>query len=218
MRLFVGAILHAPYAARDGYGRWLSVPARNVIRWIHPDGWKDQRRRWQQLPDALRQLDQLRVHIPHVGLVRLVAADVVPTNPDELVAFRFLIPTGAASGARIHWPTLCEYGRESAALYRSYLSASAVLDHTAKKGEPLQAGSGQLARMVPTFHADDLARMAGYSKHRKSRQRAFAAFERLAAAGLIDLQPHGERWRILGPQAPVSEALNARKSLPPARL
>ena len=97
-------------------------------------------------------------------------------------------------------------------------AAAAVLDHTAKKGEPLRAGSGQLARMVPTFHADDLARMAGYSKHRKSRQRALTAFERLAAEGLIDLQPRGERWRIPGPQAPVSEAVSARPSLPSARL
>ena len=194
------------------------MPARDVIRWLHPDGWKDQRRRWQQFPDALRQLDQLRVHIPHVGLVRLVAADVVPTNPDELVTFRFVIPTGAASGARIHWPTLCQYGRESAALYRAYLSACAVLDHTATNGEPLRAGSGRRTRLVPTFTTDELGRMAGLSQHRESRRRACAAFERLDADGLIDLQPHGERWRILGPQAPVSEALNARKSLPPARL
>ena len=133
--------------------------------------------------------------------MRLVAADVIPRRPEERVAFRFVIPTGAASGARVDWPTLCEYGRESAALYRAYLSASAVLDHTAKKGEPLQAGSGQLARMVPTFHADELARMAGYSEHRQSRQRALAAFERLADDSVIDLQPFGNGWRILGPQA-----------------
>ena len=200
LRLFVGAILHAPYAARDGYGRWLMLPARDVIRWLHPDGWKNQRSRWRQFPDALRQLDQLRITIPGGDLVRLVAVDRLPAGPDGVVAFRFLIPTGAASGARVDWPTLCEYGRESAALYRAYLSASAVLDHTAKKGEPLQAGSGQLERMVPTFAADELARMAGYCDDRKSRQRALAAFGRLAEDSVIDLQPVGNRWRILGPQ------------------
>ena len=200
LRLFVGAILHAPYAARDGYGRWLMLPASDVIRWLHPDGWKNQRSRWRQFPDALRQLDQLRVYIPGTGSVRLVAADVIPRSPEERVAFRFVIPTGAASGARVDWPTLCEYGRESAALYRAYLSASAVLDYTAHKGEPARAGGGQLERMVPTFAADELARMAGYCQDRKSRQRALAAFGRLADDGVIDLQPFGNGWRILGPQ------------------
>ena len=200
LRLFVGAILHAPYAARDGYGRWLMLPASDVIRWLHPDGWKNQRSRWRQFPDALRQLDQLRIYIPGTGSVRLVAADVIPRSPEERVAFRFVIPTGAASGARVDWPTLCDYGRESAALYRAYLSASAVLDHTARKGEPARAGGGQLERMLPTFAADELARMAGYCQDRKSRQRALAAFGRLAEDGVIDLQPFGNGWRILGPQ------------------
>ena len=201
LRLFVGAILHAPYAARDGYRRSLMLPARDVIRWLHPDGWVHQKRRWQQFPDALRQLHNLRVYIPGAGDVCLVMVPAVPRSPDELVAFQFVIPTGAASGARVNWPTLCEYGRESAALYRSYLSASAVLDHTARKGEPARAGGGRLERMVPTFAAAELARMAGYSDHRESRRRALAAFHRLAGDGVIDLQPLGTRWRILGPRA-----------------
>ena len=201
LRLFVGAILHAPYVSRDGYGRWLMLPARDVIRWLHPDGWKNQKSRWQQFPDALRQLDGLRISIPGGDLVRLVAVDRLPSGPDGVVAFRFLIPTGAASGARVDWRTLCDYGRESAALYRSYLSSSAVLDYTARKGDPARAGAEPLERMVPTFSADELARMAGYSGYRTSRQRALAAFGRLAEDGVIDLQPHGNRWRILGPQA-----------------
>ena len=67
--------------------------------------------------------------------------------------------------ASIHWPTLCEYGRESAALYRTYLSASAVLDHTDKKGEPAGAGGGQLERMLPTFAADELHRALTLMAH-----------------------------------------------------
>ncbi|MCY4086159.1 MAG: hypothetical protein OXG37_04540 [Actinomycetia bacterium] len=203
LRLFVGAILHAPYAARDGYGRWLTLPARDVIRWLHPDGWKNQKSRWQQFPDALDQLHNLRVYIRGAGRVSLVLVPVVPTGPDESVTFQFLIPAGAAGGARVDWHTLCKYGRESAALYRAYLSSVAVLDYTAHKGEPVRVLGSQprIEKMVPTFTVDELARMAGYTEHRQSRQRALAAFGRLAEDGVIDLQPFGNGWRLLGPQA-----------------
>ena len=228
LRLFVGALLHTPYARRDGRGIGLVLPARDVIRWLHPTGWSNMASRWQQLPDALRQLDQLRVHIPGVGLVRIVAVDVLPTCPDDYVSFRFVIPAGAARGARIDWPTLTGYGRESAGLYRGYLSAMAVLDHTAHKGQPVtaeiaaavcnadglpkRAKGGRIIRsaalgrephpqlrLVPEFTAGELARMAGLSDGREAKRRGAAAFERLDADGVIDLEAHDGHYRILGP-------------------
>ena len=40
-------------------------------------------------------------------------------------------------GARIDWPRLCQYGKESAALYRCYLSVCSVLDNSAHHGQPI---------------------------------------------------------------------------------
>ena len=45
-------------------------------------------------------------------------------NP--FVEFTIRIPTAAARGASIDWPRLCVYGTRSAALYRAYLSVSAL--------------------------------------------------------------------------------------------
>ena len=218
LRLFVGALLHLPHAARDGYDRTLIFTAREVIRWLHPDGWKNQRARWRQFPAALEAVDRMRVHVLGAGRARLVAVDLIPTTIDERVAFRPLIPTGASSGARVHWPTLCQYGRESAALYRVYLSSCAVLDHTATNGEPLRAGSGALARLVPSFTADQIGRMAGYTAPtRATRQRALAAFRRIEADGHIKLRPDGARWKIIGPRD-LAASMNVRASLPPRKL
>ena len=43
----------------------------------------------------------------------------------------------AAAGARVDWPRLCQYGKESAALYRAYLSVCSVLDNSAHNGRPI---------------------------------------------------------------------------------
>ena len=216
--LFVGALLHLPHFERNGHERRLILPARDVIRWRHPGGWKHRSRDWRKFTDALHRVHNLRVPIPGGDRVALIYVERLPASPSGRVSFRFMIPTGAASGARVHWPTLCQYGTESARLYRAYLSACAVLDHTATNGEPLRAGSGALARLVPSFTAEELGRMAGFMVgHRKSRQRGLEAFQRIEADGHIELRPDGARWKIIGPRDLVA-SMNVRASLPPRKL
>ena len=164
LRLFVGAMLHAPLASRDGHRHGLVLPAREVIRWLHPNRWRNQASRWYQFPEALRRLDQLRVYIPGLGRVRLVAVNVIPTTPHEYVAFELLTPSSASRGARLDWMTLTDYGRRSAPLYRGYLAARTVIDHTARHGIPLPPRSPPPSA-TPTGDPSE-ARMVGYSEAR----------------------------------------------------
>ena len=83
--LFVGAVLHLATDDRTGAPRSLTVPARDLEGWLFPSGeWKDRTRRWERLPQALRDVDQLRIHLPGVGLVRVVSVDSIPHHPRRI--------------------------------------------------------------------------------------------------------------------------------------
>ena len=201
LRLFVAALLWTPRAHRDGTARPLVLPARDVIGWLHPGRWRNLYRDWQQFPEALHNVDRLRVYVPGVGRIRLVAVDVIPATPDELVAFRVVIPAGAAIGPRIHFPTLTDYGRRSAPLYRAYLASRAIVDHTSRRGSPVRATHATRARRrVPTYTTAELARIVGYGPTSGGRKaKTMATWEQLAEDGHIDLRPEGaDRWRIYG--------------------
>ena len=78
------------------------------------------------------------VPVPGLGRVLIIAPSVIPESPtDPLVEFVARIPAAAASGARLDWRRLCEYGQKTGALYRGYLSVSAALDRTARRGRPI---------------------------------------------------------------------------------
>ena len=168
------------------------------------------------------------VYIPGVGDMALMFPSVIPHNPtDPLVEFTIRIPQVAASGARINWPKLCQYGTESAGLYRAYLSATTWMDRVAHKGHPITAEIGAplllsdgrprrrkggavvrstdrrvpnpAARFVRPLSDVDLTRMIGLDQSiRKYRWSARKAFERLSADNVIDLQRDDGGWRIFG--------------------
>ena len=124
LRLFVGALLHLWIDERDGQWHTLRFPTDEVIGWLHPDGWENRRRDWERFPAAL---DDMRsrlgyVPVPGLGSVAMLVPSVIPRKPsDPLVEFTIRIPSVAAKGASIDWPTLCQYGKESSARYRAYL-------------------------------------------------------------------------------------------------
>ena len=139
------------------------------------------------------------------------------------------MPRSAAAGTRIDWPLLCQYGKESAALYRAYLSVCSVLDNSARHGQPLTRqiaapvighdgkrkrrkggvivrDPGTLidnpaAQFVKRLTDADAARFVGFDPASKQRRHdARRALERLADDGVIEIEhTGGGRFRIFAP-------------------
>ena len=166
LRLFVGAMLQLPIQARNG--RWTPLrfptfdmardewmasfpdlqpdafpdPVPGVASWLHPNGWTNRRRDWQQFPAALDAMRERLTYVPVAGFgdVAMMFPSVIPRDPsDPFVEFTIRIPGIAARGARLDWRLVRHYGTKSAALYRAYLSASAHLDQSARDGHPITA-------------------------------------------------------------------------------
>ncbi len=212
MRLFVGAILHLPIAKRDGQWHTLSLPTNEVIRWLHPDGWHNQTRDWQHLPDALFRMNKELgfVAIQGLGYVQVVGATVIPKEPsDPFVEFTIRIPKTAAYGARLDWQRLCQYGQVSAVLYRAYLAAVDFMHLSAEQGKAVeQAVKGKDGKLRPNpstryvrgLTKGELTEMIGLDLNRRNNPgRAIDAFERLADDGVIELVREHNLWRIFGP-------------------
>ena len=140
MRLWVYAILHLGVGDRDGLWHTLRFSTEEVIRWLHPNGWTNKRRDWENLPTALSTMrDSLSyVPIPGIGKVAMLFPSVIPLVPsDPLVEFTIRVPLAAAHGDRLYWPVLTAYGAESTRLFRAYLAVTAWLGRSASKGHPI---------------------------------------------------------------------------------
>ena len=146
MRLFVGAMLYTGIPDRDGQWHSFRLPTKEVIRWLHPRGWPNRARDWEQFPAALFRINRKLgfVAIDGLGYVQIIGATVIPKTPDDPhVEFIVRIPRCAAHGARIDWPTLCKYGQHSAVLYRAYLSAVEFMHLSAHNGQPITQDIGK---------------------------------------------------------------------------
>ena len=211
MRLFVGAMLHLPIAKRDGQWHTLSLPTEEVIGWLHPDGWHNQGRDWQRLPDALFRMNRELgfVEIEGIGYVQVVGATIIPKKlSDPVVEFTVRIPKTAAYGARLDWQRLCQYGQVSAVLYRAYLAAVDFMHLSAEQGKAIeQAVKGEDGKLQPNPSAryvrgltkGELTEMIGLDLGKRDNpRRAIAAFERLADDEVIDLERDGSLFRIFG--------------------
>ena len=198
LHLWLSFLLHMPIERRNGTWHRLAIKTPELVSWLHPNGWNNRRRDWHKLPEALHQLDRRLSFIPveGVGSVALMRLMVIPEKPDDPgVVIILSVPRSAARGARIDWPTLCDYRRRSYPLYRAYLAVCAFLDESARHGNPQrrQLGDGRpnpAARFVAGLSDADLARMLGYADiGRMQRSRARAAIETLAADGVIEIAP-----------------------------
>lgn len=220
MHLWLGAILYCAIAQRDGQWHSLTLPTEEVVKWLHPDGWSQRARDWHCLPEALYRMNRELgfINVPGIGLVQIVGANIIPQTPsDPYVRFTVCIPKSAAHGARVDWSKMCEYRKESAVLYRAYLSAMDFLHLSAEQGKPIEQtvkrADGQLianpkARYVRGLTEGELTAMIGYeSGNRQLRSYARRAFERLTADGVIDTQREGRVWRIFGPPAECQDRL-----------
>ena len=231
MRLFVGGILNLGIVQRDGEFHRLRFDTDEVIAWLHPNGWPNRASDWAQFPAALFRLNKQLgfVAIDGLGYVQIIGATIIPKKPDDpQVEFIVRIPKTAAHGARIDWPTLCQYGQRSAALYRAYLSSVECMHLSAHNGQPITQAIGkpllgkddkplrakggkvrhsrteQIANpstcYVRGLTEGELTEMIGLDPtNRQRRHDARRAFERLEADGVIDLEKDGKVWRIFGP-------------------
>ena len=179
MRLFVGALLHLPIAQRDGQWHTLSLPVEEVIRWLHPDGWHNQGRDWQRLPDALFRMNRELgfVEIEGLGYVQVVGATIVPKKQtDPVVEFTARIPKTAAYGARLDWQRLCQYGQVSAVLYRAYLAAVDFMHLSAEQGKAIeQAVKGEDGKLQPNPSARYVRGLTKGELDRDDRARYWAS-------------------------------------------
>ena len=140
MRLWVYAMLHLKVEDRDGLWHTLRFPTEEVIGWLHPNCWSNQRRDWEKLPAALEtMLKRLTyVPVPGIGKVAMLFPSVIPTvSSDPLVEFTIRVPPTAAHGDRIEFPLLIAYGAESSLLFRAYLAVTASLGRSARGGHPI---------------------------------------------------------------------------------
>ena len=221
LRLFVGGLLYTPIEHRDGEFHYFPISTDEVISWLHPDIGYVKRQRWDAFRNGLKAINELGwVSIPGVGQVKVLDASVIPEKPtDPIVQFIVRVPPSAAHGATLDWGTLCEYGRESARLYRAYLTACEFMHRSALRGQPITQMIGRaildqhgnpikekgkvkrskrkfehnpLTRYVKGLNKAQLAQSIGLdAADRHNRRNALGAFERLADDGIIDLQKEG---------------------------
>ena len=256
LRLFVAALLHVHIKDRTGAPVQLPFRLPEIVSWLHPDGWANRRRDWDRLPEALDRIGSLRVPMPFThpngetwtGRLAMVQAALAVDewNPEAVVLFTVTIPAQAARGARIEWPRLLRYGKESAALYRAYLSVCALLDKSARHGHsitrqiaapvlgadelPVRRKGGRIkrdgsvlidnpsARFVPTFTDHDLAEIIGFDAgNRDHRYKARSALEQLANDGVIEIERVGRCGiRLFQPQPPPADGVIEIEKVAPA--
>ena len=232
LRLFVYALLHLDVADRDGEWHTIRLPTDTVTGWLHPNGWANERRDWDKLPEALRRMSRELSYVPvdGIGYVAMLFPSVIPAKRgDPLVEFTARVPRVAAHGDRLHWPHLLAYGADSARLFRAYLAVTAWLGRSAKRGHPItrqiaapvhgpdgkptrRRKGGAIIRSAteridnpaaryvgPPLSETDLTRMIGFDpSNRKLRQYARAAFERMEADGVIEIERSGAGWLLFG--------------------
>ena len=232
LRLFVYALLHLDVADRDGEWHTIRLPTDTVTGWLHPHGWANERRDWDNLPEALRRMSRELSYVPvdGIGYVAMLFPSVIPAKRgDPLVEFTARVPRVAAHGDRLNWPHLLAYGADSARLFRAYLAVTAWLGRSAKRGHPItrqiaapvhgpdgkptrRRKGGAIIRSAteridnpaaryvgPPLSETDLTRMIGFDpSNRKLRQYARAAFERMEADGVIEIERSGAGWLLFG--------------------
>ena len=163
---------------------------------------------------------------------------------DLLIESTARVPRLAAVGDCLNWPRLIEYGADSARLFRAYLAVTAWLGRSAKHGhpitrripapvagpdgKPIRRKGGAIVRSAselidnpaaryvgPPLSEKDLTRMLGFDLDNRYRRRdARLAFERIEAAGSIEIERSGNGWPIFGgPNCdPATRVMRARSA------
>ena len=156
LRLFVEAILAAPYDQRDaGQPVALSIPLRDLLARLYPGPRRPRPNEyWPRLMRAVGALDAMDARIPWVdpatgrgGLRRVVSVGDIPRGPgalDDAVRMVVDLPPGSGPGPLVT-PSLGAWGARSAPAYTALLNLAyrwfdpGVTRHRARGGHWLQA-------------------------------------------------------------------------------
>ena len=217
LRLFVGACIMIPYAAR-AHGR-LAVTVRELKEFLFPNGWQ-RGRDWPRIRDALlRARDYV---IPGAFLwegktvrnwlpVALRAGVSEDPKLDDVVLLDVELPPGTASGPIIDRRELARLGVESSPRFRAYIAARSVawLPGTTRVVVPRSGGRRSWSadpQAYPVLTAEDRRRLAFGASDTGNRTRADldAAWEDLPGV-VVDRNarlPNGRSgWRVIPSEA-----------------
>ena len=133
LRLFVEAVLAAPYEERDaGQPVVLQVSLRDLLDRLYPSPRRPQPSEyWARLMSAVEALDSMDARIPwhdpetgRSGLRRVVSVGDIPHGPgalDDMVRMIVDLPPGSGPGPQVS-PTLGAWGVKSAPAYAAMLN------------------------------------------------------------------------------------------------
>lgn len=211
-RMLMAMLIQLGAQAREQQTTRFVIPADEFLRWIYPEGNPALARDWYRMSTALKVAGELWVKTPDgMHAMKLLNVEQVPDalqawhsgNVEVSLRFPNLRNEASYKGGRIHYDQLAQYGVSNVGAYRAYLSAQAVLDRNGFNGKGRQRGHD---KGTFKFTADDLAAMSGLDSTsgqnpRATKKRGIAAFETLAADGIIDLEHDGKAdiWRIWAP-------------------
>ena len=214
LRLFVEAVLAAPYVQRDaGEPVALDIPLRDLLNNLYPAGRKPRPNEyWPRLMRAIEALDSMDARVPWVDLVtgrgglrRVVAVGDIPRGPgalDDNVRVVVDLPPGSGPGPKAP-PTLGWWGAKSATAYNTLLNMSyrwfnpGVTRHPTGRGHWLQS---QNPERYPALSDADVVAITRPLSARSARRNlvteGWRTLRRLADAGELRI----EGRRVLPPR------------------
>ena len=222
LRLFFSALLSAPL--HEGRTVDLPLTVRELVADLWPNGWQ-RGRDLPKLREALARIDSARVRFRNADW-RLVGVTAMPApgaGLDDPVVLSVHVPAGAGRGPLVLRRLLFALGVRSAPLMRGYLGAVAYSDRYGQRGgsslrptRPADWSRPDGERIIRPDDAPALARLPALTPPDRRRmvygpddqdlrgsalrmrtQRADAALEALAAAGVIEIRKAPDGWRIL---------------------
>ena len=154
----------------------------DVIAWRYPDRWKNRARDWLLLDAALEDMTGYRVTVN--GVRRwLASAWGTPSVYRRGAPLEFMAwcPPGAETYWRFDFWRFVREASHSATRGAMYLALTALLDRSAKHGQPVERTGTKQDRLAPTLPAKDLTAFVAMAKTRENRRRVDAALAHFAA-------------------------------------
>ena len=217
LRLFVEAVLAAPYVERDnGQPVALSVPLRELLQRLYP-GPRIPRPNeyWPRLMRAVETLDTMDARIPwhdpttgHGGNRRVVSVGDIPRRPgalDDVVRIVVDLPPGSGPGPIVP-PTLATWGVRSAPAYNALLNLAYRWWDPGVTRNPISKGYGWAQTNDPERYQElsdaDLVNVTrpagGITRRRQLLAESWDTLRALEAAGELRI----EGRRVMPPLPP----------------
>ena len=181
--VMVGGVVNLP---DDRRGARFPVPVvdltvDDVIAWRYPNRWRNRVRDWELLAAALEDVSRYRITV-NGKRTWLVSAWGTPSvyRPAAPVDFLVYCPPGAERWRGFDFWRFVREAAADATRGKMYLALTALLDRSAKNGQPIMKRGDKQDRLAPVLPAMDLARFIASANTRKQRGKAMKALEHFA--------------------------------------